>query len=190
MNGTDYTHVRKLIAGSVDLVGLGPLNLRVPGGNRRRHIYAAVVWQGWVDWSAEGVLEMVRGGASLETFRMRWGTAYDGSTGSTAGTWDDADNGTGWRRASTGWPGSRVSVHAPSAYPNGIPYHLTSDCLMFRTINRPDGINPEAASVVMHPMLYIGDIEQVRFSFVQRSITTVEATPTVEVYLGCKTFIA
>lgn len=188
MNGTDYTHVRKLIAGSVDLVGLGTLNLRVPGGNRRRHIYAAVVWQGWLDWSAEGVLEMVSGGGSLETWRMRWGTSYDGSAGSTASSWDGADNGTGWRRISTGWPGCRVSTHHPANYPNGLPEDLGSDCVMFRTINRPDGVNPEAASVVMHPMLYVGNIEQVRFSFVQRSVLAIDAQPTVEVYLGCKTF--
>lgn len=189
MNGTDFTHVRKLIAGSVDLVGLGALNLRVPSGNRRRHIYAAVVWQGWVDWSTEGVLEMVSGGGSLETFRTRWGTSFDGSGGSTMTTWDAADSGTGWRRAATGWPGSRVAIHPAQAYPNGLPVDLASDCLHFRTINRPDGTNSEAASVVMHPMLYIGDIEQVRFSFVSHSVTTTDSQPVVEVYIGCKTFV-
>lgn len=189
MNGTDFTHVRKLLAGSVDLVALGPLNLRVPLGQRRRHIYAAVVWQGFVDWSVEGQLEMVKGGGSLETFRTRWGTSFDGSSGSTQTSWDAADNGTGWRRSSTGWPVSKVSIHDPASYPNGLPADLGSDCLMWRTINRPDGVNPEAASVVMHPMIYVGDIEQIRFSFLSRSVTTTDASPTVEVYLGCKTFM-
>lgn len=188
MNGTDFTHVRKLIAGSVDLVGLGPLKLEVPKGNRRRHIYAAVVWQGFVDWSADVVLEMVKGGSSLETFRKRFGTFYDGSSGSSQSTWDAADTGTGWRRTGTGFPGFRVSTFSPANYPNGLPVEMGSDCLTWRTINRPDGVNSEAATVVMHPMLYVGDIEQVRLQFLSRTITTTDAQPVVEVYVGCKTF--
>lgn len=188
MNGTDYTFVRKLIAGSVNLTGLGPLNLRVPKGKLRRHIYAAVVWQGFVDWYSEGILEMVSGGSSLETFRTRWGNAFDGSAGSSQTTWDAADNGTGWRRSSTGWPTSKVSTYPPANYPNGIVGEANSDSIMFSSLQKPDGTNLEAVSCVMQPMIYIGDIEAVRFQFFSSSITTVDPSPTVEVYLGCKTF--
>jgi hypothetical protein len=187
--GTDYTFVRKLVAGSVDLVGLGPLNLAVPRGYRRRQIYAAVVWQGWQDWLVEGSLEMVSGGSALETFRTRWGTTYDGLSGSSQTTWGAADNGSGWRMSTSGWPMFSVATYLPANYPNGIPsLPAAPDAIRFQTLNRPNGTTPEMADVVMHPMTFIGNIETVRFQFTRRTVTTVESSPTVEVYLGCRTF--
>lgn len=186
--GTDYVFTRRLIAGSVDLVGLGPLVLPVPFGYRRRQIYAAVVWQGFQDWSAEGLLEIVSGGSGQESYRQRWGTTYDGSAGSTQSTWAASDNGTGWRAAANGWPVADVWTYQPATHPNGIPSNPPSDCVQWRSINRPDGANPEAVQVSMHPSLYIGDMDALRFSFLNRTVTTTEAQPVVEIYLGVKSF--
>jgi len=187
--GSDFTFVRKLLSGSVDLVGLGALNLAVPRGYRRRQIYAAIVWQGFTDWLAEGTLEMVSGGSALETFQSRWGTQYDGSSGSSQSTWNAADTGTGWRAATSGWPMFAVATYPPANYPNGIPsLPVVADSIRIRSLNRPNGIDPEMADVVMHPMTFVGNIDTVRFSFTRRAVTAVEAQPTVEVYLGCRTF--
>lgn len=182
--GTDFTFVRKLVAGSVDLVGLGPLNLAVPRGYKRRHIYAAVVWQGFLDWVSEGSLEMVAGGSSLETFRQRWGTTVESAGGSSMPTWQSSDTGTGWRLGTPGWPAFFVSNYAPANYPNGVSMPAASDAITWSNQYAATGMY----QVVMHPMTFVGNIDTVRFQFTRRNVIDVEAAPTVEVYLGCRTF--
>jgi hypothetical protein len=82
-----------------------------------------------------------------------------------------------------------VATYPPANYPNGIPsLPVVADSIRIRSLNRPNGIDPEMADVVMHPMTFVGNIDTVRFAFTRRAVTAVDAQPTVEVYLGCRTF--
>jgi hypothetical protein len=84
---------------------------------------------------------------------------------------------------------SSVATYPPSAYPNGMPsLPVVTDSIRIQSLNRPNGINAEMADVVMHPMTFVGNIEAVRFAFTRRTVTATDAQPTVEVYLGCRTF--
>lgn len=181
-SGIDYRFVRRLVQGSVNLPTLGQLPLDIPRGEFRRAIYAAVVFQGFSDFAVDASLELQLGGSAVEILNRRWGT-QDASTGDSIPSWAVSGS-AGYRTVQEGWPVSDVAIYPAQAYPNGINRSSGLDCISISSQYN----GGYAMQAILYPFAFIGDLDRVAIRFNRRNVVTVDATPTVEVYLGCKTF--
>lgn len=183
---TDFSFRREVLAGSTGLSTIGPLRVPVPRELWRRRVYFGIIWSGFSDWVAEGELTFWDGGAVQERLRSRWGTVF-GASGASSVTW-----GTGsqtWRASSPGFPSSVVQTwQPPAALPNQSAEVGCLDSLTLYGVQRPDGVNAEASRMTLYPWEHIGPMEEIRFEFQLYTPTTLEVAPTVEVFLGVKSF--
>lgn len=183
---TDFSFRREVLSGSTSMLTIGPLKLLVPQDMRRRRVYVGVLWQGFIDWTAEAELSFYRGGSPVESMKQRWGTQFPASGASSVG-WGLGSQ--GWRMSVAGFPAFDVTTWTPPGnYPNGIPMGGDGDAITVQGVQRPDGVNLESARMVMYPMDYVGDLDEIRFQWTAYTPTTTDSSPTVEVYLGCKSF--
>lgn len=183
---TSFDFRREVLAGSTSLTTIGPLKVPVPRELRRRKLYFGIIWTGFSNWVAEAEITFHDGADISERLRQRWGTVF-GSSGASSNTWGGASQ--SWRTITTGFPAYSVDEWNPPAnLPNWGKNPACADALTVYGVQQADGVTPQAARLTMFPWEFIGPVEELRFNFLSYTSTTTESTPTIEVFLGMKSF--
>lgn len=180
---TDFEFRREVLSASASFTTIGPLRIPVPSELARRRVYFGIIWSGFIDWNAEGELAFVDNGSEVVKLRQRWGTTY--SSGASSTGW--GGNSQSWRTVTSGFPSYSVESFDPALNPNWGANTASGDAMTVSSIQRPTGAIPNVGyRLTMFPFEFIGPLDEIRFEFKAYTPTTVETTPTMEVFLGCK----
>lgn len=180
---TDFEFRREVMSASAALTSIGPLRVSVPRELARRRVYFGIIWSGFIDWNADAELTFVDSGSEVVRLRQRWGTSYAAGASSTG--WGGVSQ--SWRTVTSGFPSYSVEAFDPALNPNWGANTASGDAMTVSSIQRPSGAIPNVGyRLTMFPFEFIGPLEEIRFEFKGYTPTTVETTPTMEVFLGCK----
>lgn len=158
---------------------VGALELPVPVSLQKRRIYFGIVWTGWNDWMAEGVLELSRGG-DVVPLKGRWGTTYDAFD--LPNSWQASN---GYRSSCGGLPPYSVRTFDPKSNPNFGQDSSGTDAMTWTTMHLTSISQNVGYAVTMFPLNYQMELDTIRFYFSRVSQTTSLGPQTVEVFLGC-----
>ncbi len=183
---TSYDYRRECLMGLTTLPLIGPLRLPVPRELRRRHVYFGIVWMGFSDFDARADMNFLDGADTVLRLHQRWSTQFTTNGASSAG-W--GGSGQTWRSTTPGFPSYSVDQWGPPGnQPNWGQQSGASDIMTVQGVQRPDGVNLEAYRLTMFPFEFLGPLEEIQIQFRGFTPGTFEADPTIEVYLGCKSF--
>lgn len=160
---------------------LGPLRMSVARDLTQRRLYCGVVWRQTQTFaalmSARARITLWDGSAQVFSMGQNWGFQLGNSTSS---SWGNSDGPLG---TTSGWPDSCVEWFDFKSYIAGTETRGGANAIKINGCGTdPNGTI--AYSMTMFPYDFVGNIDEMRFEFIQTSIIY-DPDSFVEVYIGC-----